>query len=209
MSRLRAATTNDAVGAAELYRAAYLQQPSRLAFTYHRLLVEAGQFEEALKIARADIDTRPYGPEAQSTLEGLTLLFMNREDEARPLLEATIPAYKTVADAGTEQSILGMGALCQMYGALGDADKAKVYCAQTRASIPKDQWSGRFHLYLIMSGLAMANLQTEALDVLEHIMTLPFRPIPNRLRRDPSLANIQDNPRFEAILTAAEDKYGL
>ena len=136
----------------------------------------------------------------------MVLHYLGQQEEARPLLEIGLEAWHEALNQEFTGALFYQGVLCKAHAVLGNIEEARDECQAVLDAIPADLWSERFFSGPIAQGYALAGLEDEALDLIEHLMSLPYRKHPNRIRRDPAFAELRNNPRFEAILQRAESE---
>ena len=180
----------------EMRRAAELDPLSMIAHAgIGWLLIFAGQYDRAIHQLQLALKLDPDFGLAHLWL-GLAHLYAHRPTQAIPCLARML----SLADIGTYESVLALGALARAHAAAGTMDEAEAILAGLHEQEDHGRYVSSFQLGKVLLALgdvpaALSRLE-RAFDERSHSMVF--------LRVDPQLGALSNEPRYQRLVDAVE-----
>jgi serine/threonine protein kinase/Flp pilus assembly protein TadD len=147
-----------------------------------------GQYDEALKIWRKGYELYPDNPYSQFFL-ALILVYHRELDRAFAVIDQSAKA--------TPDNVVSKLGLILKYGAKRDKESLfNLITPELERTIRQDVG----HCFFMAISLAMVDAKEEALDWLENAVERGFLNYPSLAEKDPFLANIRGEPRFQKLM---------
>jgi TolB-like protein len=150
------------------------------------------EWPEAMLKRRVINVTRPL-------LQGLTLWFAGRLEEALPLIRGELPMFERLLRQSPGNYPI-LQSLCQIKGALGDFEAALEACRQADAEMPRDEYLKRYNRFSIATGLAMAGATDEVLAYIENALDADVVMSTHHYELHPAFYGLRDHPVFIELM---------
>jgi len=132
-------------------------------------------------------------------MHGLSLRLSGDPDAAAPFLDQAIAVYRDSLKNQPDDFHF-LKPLCMAEGARGDVEATRQACQRALDNLPEDAIQLSAHRADIAGGLAMAGMKSEALDLVESVLSEPYGQTPVEIRLEPTLVSLHDEPRWKALM---------
>jgi TolB-like protein len=132
-------------------------------------------------------------------MQGMTLRLGGDPVAAKPYLDQAIENYRQSLQANPDDFKI-LKPMCWAEGAADATGEAKKICQQALEHLPDDAWDRNLHRSDIAGGFAMAGLNTEALDLIESVLSDRAGPSRVELQLDPMLRSLHEEPRWQKLM---------
>jgi len=138
-------------------------------------------------------------------MHGLSLRLAGEISASKPILDLAITDYQQSLVAEPDD-FRYLKPLCLAHGARINADRALEVCDAALQNLPDDQFDRNLHRTDIAGGLAMAGLKSEALNLIEDVITDRGGPSRTEMQLDPMLRTLHDQPRWQTLMGPPDSK---
>jgi len=132
-------------------------------------------------------------------MQGLSLRLSGNSTAAAPFLDQAIAQYREKL-VENPNDFHFLKPLCWAEGARNTAEQALQTCKLALDHLPDDQFDRNYHRQDIAGGLALAGLGSEALDLVESVLSDRGGPSRVELNLDPMLRSLHDELRWQAMM---------
>ena len=161
-----------------------------------KVLIYDRDYHRAIDVLVAARDTWAKDPITRMAIEN-RLTWLYRETDQPTLSQSSSQAVAETSLALADFGVAGFNELAMAAALRGDISATRELAQQALASIPEDKYIRRNFLYFLVQSYAIAGIDDQALDTFDMIAAEPDGNRNELPMKDPYLASLWDNPRFQ------------